>query len=308
MRFLLNRLLLLVPVLLGITFIAFTLLHLAPGDPVYVILGEEYQNVELRERIRTELGLDKPMLVQYASWLGKVVSGDLGSSILTRQAVLPLILQRLKTTLLLASLTLVVSLVISIPLGAYSAARRNSWLDSTIRVVSTAGVAVPVFWVGILLILVFGLHLRLLPAGGGLSQHGLKALILPTAALAASFSAILTRVVRSEVMETLQQDYIRTAKAKGVTATSMVMRHGFRNALIPVITIAGAEFGALLSGTVLTEHVFSLAGLGSLMIESIYRRDFPLIQGALLIIGAGFVLVNLLVDLLYVFVDPRIRY
>lgn len=308
LRFLVRRLAYLGPVLLGITFFAFLLLHLAPGDPVFLILGDEYSNVELREKVRSELGLDEPFLLQYAHWLGRLALGDMGVSLFSGNPVIDTVLIRLPVTLLLAGLTLVIAVVTGLGAGVLSATNRDSWIDSAVRVIATIGVAVPVFWLGIMLILVFSLYLDWLPASGGPLRHGLKGLILPSIALSASFTALLTRIVRSEVLEALQQDYVRTARAKGLRPLAVYFGHTLKNALIPVITVIGTQLGILLSGTVLTEHVFSLPGLGSLLIDSIYRRDFPLIQGALLIIGASFVLVNLLVDLMYAVVDPRVRY
>lgn len=306
--FLIRRVAYLVPVLLGITFFAFLLLYLAPGDPVFVILGDEYSNVELRERVRAELGLDEPFLTQYARWLGRLAAGDLGSSLFTGTPVLELVTDRLPVTLLLSGLTLAIAVVAGVGAGVLSATTRDSWVDGVVRVIATVGVAVPVFWLGIMLILVFSVHLGWLPASGGLARHGLKGLVLPAVALSASFTALLTRIVRSELLEALQQDYVRTARAKGLAPLAIYFGHALKNALIPVMTVIGTQLGILLSGAVLTEHVFSLPGLGSLMLDSIYRRDFPLIQGALLVIGASFVLVNLLVDLLYAVVDPRVRY
>lgn len=307
-RFVVRRVVYLIPVLLGITFFAFLLLYLAPGDPVFLILGDEYSNVELRERIRAELGLDRPFLIQYARWLGRLATGDLGTSLFSGAPVLGSVAARLPVTVLLAGLTLLIAIVIGIGAGVLSATNRDRWIDGVVRVVSTIGVAVPVFWLGIMLILVFSLYLGWLPASGGPARHGLKGLILPSLALSASFTALLTRIVRSEVLEALQQDFVRTARAKGLSPSAIYLGHALKNALIPVVTVIGTQLGILLSGAVLTEHVFSLPGLGSLLLDSIYRRDFPLIQGALLVIGTTFVLVNLIVDVLYSVLDPRVRY
>lgn len=307
-RFLFRRFLFLVPVGLGITFAAFVLLYLAPGDPVFIILGDEYGNVELREQVRAELGLDAPLLVQYARWLGRVVTGDLGRSLVTDRPVADLVLGRLPTTVWLALVALALAVAVGIGFGVLSAAYRDTWVDNSVRVAATLGIAVPVFWIGMMLILVFSLHLNILPAGGGISRHGWRALVLPASALSASFAALLVRVVRSELVEALQQDFIRTARAKGVAPLRVHLSHALKNALIPIITVVGTQFGLLLSGAVLTEYVFSLPGLGTLLIDSIYRRDFPLIQGALLLIGTSFVFINLLVDIAYSFIDPRVRF
>ncbi|HBY95567.1 MAG TPA: peptide ABC transporter [Chloroflexi bacterium] len=307
-RYAARRFLLLVPVLFGVTLLTFLLLHLTPGDPVATILGDEYENVELREQIRKEMGLDQPLPVQYMRWLSHTVRGDLGDSILTKEPVAELITARLPTTALLALMTMVISLAIAIPLGVISATHKDRVIDNIVRVTATGGVAVPVFWLGIMMILAFSLKLRWFPASGGISKHGLKALILPSTVLGVSYVALMTRLVRSEMAETLQQDFIRTAHAKGLRPLIVYYRHAFKNAMIPVVTIIGTQFGALLSGAVLTEYVFSLPGLGSFLIESIYRRDFPVIQGTVLVISLAFVLINLLVDLVYMVIDPRIRH
>jgi peptide/nickel transport system permease protein len=281
-RLIARRIVLAIPVLWGVTLLVFMVLHLVPGDPVATILGEEYENVELREQIRHELGLDRPIWVQYGKWMAHVLRGDLGRSLLTKEPALHLIADRVPTTAVLAFVTMGISLIIAIPLGGISATHKDSVTDSLVRVLAVTGVTLPVFWLGIMMIVVFSLKLRLLPASGGISQHGLKALILPSAVLGAAYAALMTRVVRSEMVDALQQDYIRTAYSKGLFSRTIYFRHALRNAMIPVGTVIGTQFGALLSGAVLTEHVFGLPGLGSLLIESVYRRDFPLIQAAVL--------------------------
>lgn len=307
-RLIARRIVLAIPVLWGVSLLVFMVLHLTPGDPVATILGDEYENEELREQIRHELGLNQPIWAQYGKWMGHVVRGDLGRSILTKEPVVDLIADRVPTTAMLAFITMGISLIIAIPLGVISATHKDSVTDSLVRVLAVTGVTLPVFWLGIMMIVVFSLLLRLLPASGGISQHGLKALILPSTVLGAAYTALMTRVVRSEMVEVLQQDYIRTAYSKGLFSRTIYFRHALRNAMIPVATVIGTQFGALLSGAVLTEYVFGLPGLGSLLIESVYRRDFPLIQGAVLVIAVSFVSINLLVDIFYLIVDPRIRY
>jgi len=307
-RYTVRRIALAVPVLLGVTILVFAVLHIAPGDPVATILGDEYSNVALREQIRLELGLDEPVALQYLKWIGRVLRGDLGKSILTKESVAAVILSRLPTTAVLALLTMALSLIVAIPLGIVSATRKDTAIDNFVRVFAVTGVTLPVFWLGILMILLFSVTLRILPAGGGMAQHGAKALILPSLALGAAQTALMTRITRSEMLEVLQQDYIRTAHAKGLAPRTVHIRHALRNALIPIITVVGTQFGVLLSGAVLTEYVFGLPGLGSLLIQSIYRRDFPLIQGSILVISVSFVAINLLVDIIYSVVDPRIRY
>jgi peptide/nickel transport system permease protein len=306
-RYALRRLVLLVPVLFGVTLVTFLLVHLTPGDPIQVMLGETYDETHAAE-LRQELGLDAPLPVQYVVWLGRLARGDLGHSILTKDPVLKLIGDRLPLTLELAGLSMIVALAVALPVGVLSATRRNGVFDSVARVASTIAIAVPVFWSGIMLILVFGLQLGWLPAGGGPSLFGYKALILPSLVLGLANAALLTRMTRAAMLEVLSEQYMTTARAKGLAPHVVYGRHAMRNALIPIITVIGLEFGTLLGGAVLTEQIFSLPGLGSLLIDSIYRRDFPIIQGATLIVALGLMLVTLLVDLAYAVVDPRIRY
>jgi len=307
LSYLLRRLVLLVPVLFGVSLVTFLLIHITPGDPVRVILGDEYQEDRAAE-LRRELGLDAPLPVQYAIWLGRVVRGDLGQSAYTQEPVMSLIGHSLQLTLQLAALSMLVALVIALPSGMISAVRRNGFFDSITRALTTVGMAVPVFWSGIMLMLIFGMYLRWLPAGGSPQRFGFQALILPSVALGMSGAALIARMTRSSMVQVLGEKYMTTARSKGLPPRLLFGRHAMRNALVPVITVVGLELGSLLGGAVLTERVFSLPGLGNLLVESIYRRDFPVIQGATLVVAVGFVLVNLLVDLSYALVDPRIRY
>jgi peptide/nickel transport system permease protein len=313
-RYILRRLFMLVPVFLGISIVVFGFIHLIPGDPVVTILGDEYTE-ETAEQLRHVLGLDKPIYVQYFAWLGQALSGNLGRSIFPfggikggggRDPVLGLILARLPTTVVLAAGSLLVSVITSLPLGVITAARKGSFLDSITRVISVLGVSMPVFWQGLLLILLFALVLRWLPPGGSIRDMGLKVMILPWITLGVSQAALVTRMTRSTMLEVLGEDYIRTARAKGLKEASVYYRHALRNALIPVVTVVGLQFGRLLGGAVLTESVFNLPGLGRLLVESVYRRDYPVIQGCVLVIALFFVLANLLVDTLYAFLDPRV--
>jgi peptide/nickel transport system permease protein len=304
----------LIPVFLGISMVVFGFIHMIPGDPVLTILGDEYTE-ETAEQLRHVLGLDRPIYVQYFAWLGEALSGNLGRSIFPfggieqaggRDPVLGLILARLPTTALLAAGSLLVSVITSLPLGVITAARRGSFLDHIIRPVSVLGVSMPVFWQGLLLVLLFALKLRWLPPGGSIRDMGLKVMILPWITLGVSQAALVTRMTRSTMLEVLGEDYIRTARAKGLKENIVYYRHALRNALIPVVTVIGLQFGRLLGGAVLTESVFNLPGLGRLLVESVYRRDYPVIQGCVLVIALFFVLANLLVDTLYAFLDPRV--
>lgn len=305
--FLIRRFLQLIPILLGMSLAVFLLIHFIPGDPTITILGEDYTE-ERAAVLRAELGLDRSLPVQFVAWLGNIVQGDLGRSLFNNRPVGQLLLDRGAVTLILAALTTAVSLIVAIPLGILSATRRDSWLDNLIRVVTMVGISMPVFWFGLLLMLVFSLQLRWLPPGGSPANFGLVAYILPALTLGLSNAALVTRMTRSAMLEVLEQDYIRTARSKGVAERTVQYKHAFRNALIPVVTIVGLQFGFMLSGAVLTEFIFSLPGLGSLLIDSVYRRDFPVVQGCVLLIGLAFVITNLVVDMIYVALDPRIRY
>lgn len=305
--YLLRRIVLLVPVIFGVSLVIFMLVHFTPGDPVRVMLGDEYDE-QRAAVLRAELGLDRPLPVQYAAWVGRLGQGDLGRSIFTKDPVRELIGDRLPLTLQLAGLSMAIAVAVALPVGIISASRRNSLFDSVARVMTTIGIAVPVFWSGIVLMLIFGLYLGWLPAGGGPARYGFKALILPSLVLGLANAALLARMTRSAFVQVLAEQYVTTARSKGLPARLVYGRHAMRNALIPIITVVGLEFGTLLGGAVLTERIFSLPGLGSLLVDSIYRRDFPIIQGATLVVAMGFVLVNLLVDLAYAVVDPRIRY
>lgn len=302
-----KRLLQLLPILLGMSIGVFLLVHFIPGDPAITILGEDYSEARAAV-VREELGLDRPLPVQFGIWLGNVLRGDLGRSLFNNALVTNLLLARGTVTLTLAIVTTLFSLAIAIPMGVFSATHRDSWLDNLLRIVSIVGISMPVFWFGLLLMLLFSLQLGLLPPGGSPSTLGYRAYILPALTLGIYNAALVTRMTRSAMLEVLEQDYIRTARAKGINERLIQYKHAFRNALIPVVTIVGLQFGNLLSGTVLTEFIFSLPGLGSLLIDSVYRRDFPIVQGAVLLTGIAFVITNLVVDMLYAALDPRIRY
>lgn len=307
MRYITRRLVLLFPVLLGISIFVFSLIRFAPGDPVYIALGIDY-NPELAQQIKHELGLDRPVLQQYFWWLGKVLHGDLGRSIVLRETVQDLILSHLPNTVVLALGSMAVALLIAIPLGIISAIHKDAIIDNGSRVLAMIGVSMPVFWLGILLLIAFSLKFRWFPAGGSLAEHGLKALVLPSITLGTSFAALTTRMVRSTMVEVLLEDYIRTARAKGLRDRGVYLRHAFKNAMIPVVTVVGMQFGLILGGAVLTETIFNMPGLGRLLVEAVNRRDYPIIQGIILVTSLTFVFANLLVDIIYVIIDPRIRY
>jgi peptide/nickel transport system permease protein len=313
-RYLARRLLLLVPVLAGVSIVIFMVLHLSPGDPVEIMLGSQATQ-EDRARLRGDLGLDQPLHVQYVRWLGHVVRGDLGRSIWMKRPVLAEVLGRFKATLILTGTALVLSTVVGIALGVSSASRPHSVLDRTSTVASLFGASMPSFWLGIVLMVVFALRLGWLPASGMYAPYGggdlrdlLAHLVLPAVTLAAASVTIVARLTRAAMLETLGQDYIRTARAKGVVERRVVLRHGLKNAMIPIVTVIGVQAGYLLGGAVLTETVFAWPGVGTLMVQGILARDFPLVQGCVLVVALSFVLVNLAVDLLYAWLDPRIRY
>lgn len=306
-RYILRRVLLAVPVVLGVTVFVFCLIHLAPGDPVVLMLGKFY-DPSFAAGQRHALGLDRPLGVQYLLWLGNITRGDLGRSITQSNGVATLLGERLPTTMVLAVGAMGVALAIAIPLGVTAAIRAGALADHLSRLAAMIGVSMPIFWLGLLLIIVFSLQLNWLPPGGSVDEFGWQALILPCVALGTSFAALAMRITRSSMLEALREDYIRTARAKGVTVRRVVYFHALRNALVPIITVVGLQFGTVLSGTVLTETVFNIPGMGRLLVEAISGRDYPLLQGTILVTSLLYVLVNLAVDILYAACDPRIRY
>ena len=313
-RYLARRLLLLVPVLAGVSVVIFMVLHLSPGDPVEIMLGSQATQ-EDRARLRAELGLDQPLHVQYGRWLGHVARGDLGRSLWMKRPVLDEVLGRFKATLVLTGTALLLSSLAGVALGVASATRPNSVLDRLSAVASLFGASMPTFWLGIVLMVIFALWLGWLPASGMYAAYGggdlrdlLAHLVLPAVTLAAASVTIIARLTRATMLETLGQDYIRTARAKGVVERAVVLRHGLKNALIPIVTVVGVQAGYLLGGAVLTETVFAWPGVGTLMVQGILARDFPLVQGCVLVVALSFVVINLAVDLLYAWLDPRIRY
>jgi len=306
-RYIVQRIALLVPLVIGVTMLVFSLSRFAPGDPVYAALGLDYTPAQA-QKMRHELGLDQGIVTQYLTWAGNAARGRLGRSIVLNSSVQSVIAQRGPTTALLAVFAVGMALVVSVPLGVIAAIWKDSWVDNLLRAVAVVGASMPVFWLGLLLLMLLAVRLHWFPAGGGLADYGLRALVLPAITLAVSFSALIVRMVRSMMLEVLGQDYIRTARAKGLGGIALYGRHALRNALIPVVTVVGLQFGLVLGGAVLTETIFNVPGLGRLLIESVTRRDYPLIQGVVLVTAMTFICVNLVVDLLYMVLNPQVRY
>ncbi len=294
-----------VPVLFGVTLAVFSMLFLVPGDPVKMMLAEFVTNPDQVAQMRAQLHLDEPILQQYGRFVGNALRGDLGVSIRSRRPVVQEIRENLGSTAQLALGSLAVAVVLGVSLGLLAAVFRNSWLDVASMLVALLGVSMPSFWLGLLLILLFSLELGWFPATGG---GDLPHLVMPMFTLGLIASAIIARLTRSSMLEVLGQDYIRTARAKGLAWWAVVIRHGLKNAFIPVVTIFGLQFGNLLAGTVIVETVFSRPGLGRLIVGGILSKDFPLVQGTILFVAAMYVVINLVVDLAYAVFDPRIRY
>ena len=311
--FLLRRFLLVGPVLLGVSIVVFAVLHLSPGDPAEIMLGPQATHDDI-SRLRTELGLDEPLPVQYARWMGRVLQGDLGRSLWMKRPVLGEVLRRFQATVILTASALLLSTLGGIALGVLSAARRNSLADRLSALASLFGASMPSFWLGIVLMVIFALWLGWLPASGMFAPYGgggvgdlLSHLMLPTITLAAASLTIIARLTRSTMLDVLGQDYVRTARAKGVRESFVVVRHALRNALIPTVTVVGLGFGALVSGAVVVETIFALPGLGRLTATALLNRDYPLIQAILMFVAMIFIVMNLLVDLAYAYLDPRLR-
>ncbi len=307
LRYVTGRVIGLLPVLLGVTILVFLMLRIAPGDPLIALLGEEAQGMSRAalDELRVQYGFDRDPVSQYLSFLSGAVRGDLGESVRTGQPVLREIAVRLPATLQLAGAGMAIALVLGLSLGVLAAVYRRTLVDYLAVIVALAGVSIPVFWSGLILMLYFALELGWLPASGyGTWRH----LVLPAVAIGFSSSAIIARVTRSSMIEVLRSDYIRTARAKGVPDRRVHMRHALRNAMLPIVTVVGLQFGGLLGGSVLTETVFAWPGLGRLVVDSIRAQDLPLVQGSVLFIAVVFILINLLVDLSYALLNPRIRY
>ncbi|MBO8173545.1 MAG: ABC transporter permease [Bacillaceae bacterium] len=311
--YILRRLVALIPVLLGVTILVFSIMHLSPGDPAKIILGPKATEESLQQ-LRTELGLNLPVHEQYLRWIGNVFKGDWGRSIQLKMEVLPLILDRFGATLILTAASIFLAAFFGILFGVIAAARKYTFVDRFLMLIILIGFCMPVFWLGILLQIGFGLKLDWLPISGmyppGERGAGelLKHLILPAISLSMGSGAIIARMTRSSMLEVLDHDYIRTAYAKGIRERKVVFKHALKNAFIPVITVLGMQIGFLLAGAVLVEIVFSWPGIGTLMINGILARDFPLVQGIILFVATTYVVINLLVDIIYAFLDPRISY
>jgi ABC-type dipeptide/oligopeptide/nickel transport system permease component len=304
LRFLARRLVLTIPVLLGVLTLVFALIHLIPGDPAQAMLGETASEADV-SALRTRLGLDRPLAEQYGRFLAGAIRGDLGTSLRTSEPVTRAIVERVPATLELAAAAMFVSIAVSIPLGIIAAVRRGTPVDHAATTLSLMGVSIPNFWLGPLLAIVFAVELGWLPVSGrGTPGH----LVLPAVSLGAALAAILARMTRASLLEELREPYVQAARARGASRARAVLRHAFRNSLIPVVTLVGLQFGAVLTGAVITETIFAWPGVGRLLIQSIGFRDYPLVQGCILFIAVIYVAMNLITDLMYGVLDPRIRY
>lgn len=297
--------------LFGISFLVFSSMYIAPGDPATMVGGPTATESDL-ESIRENLGLNDPFLVQYGRYVKNAVQGDFGYSYQSKQSVSEAIAIRLPNTFKLAIASMIVAIIIGVVAGLISALKQNSWLDMTSTTLALAGISIPNFWLGALLILVFAVNLQWLPVGGlsapFYTLEGFKQMILPAITLGTSAAAMISRMTRSSVLEVAKADYVRTARAKGVKERSVIWVHTLKNAMIPVVTVIGVNFGGLLGGTIITEKVFAINGVGRLMVDAIAQRDFPMVQASVLLVATLFVVVNLLVDIVYTLIDPRISY
>ncbi|MBP1140315.1 peptide/nickel transport system permease protein [Pseudomonas sp. PvP009] len=311
LMFILRRLLSSIPTLILVSLFVFTLQKLLPGDPVLAMAGEE-RDPAVMEYLRDKYRLDDPIPLQYLNWVGNVLTGDLGSSLRTEQPVTTLLASKLPVTLELAVLALLIALLIGIPTGIISAVRKGTAVDYGANVVALSGISIPHFWLGILLIMVFAVKLQWLPASGFVPMgedfgQNLKTLILPAFVLGAGLSGILMRHTRSAMLEVLRADYVRTARAKGLFPRTVILKHALRNALMPIITLTTLLFGELLGGAVLTEQVFSIPGFGKIIVDAVFNRDYAVVQGVVLCVAIGFLMLNLLADVLYRLINPRLR-
>ncbi|MFW0889045.1 ABC transporter permease [Pseudomonas sp. A214] len=311
LMFILRRLLSAIPTLILVSLFVFTLQKLLPGDPVLAMAGEE-RDPAVMEYLRDKYRLNDPIPVQYLNWVGNVLTGDFGTSLRTEQPVTTLLASKLPVTLELAVLALLIALLIGIPTGIISAVRKGTVVDYGANVIALSGISIPHFWLGILLIMVFAVKLQWLPASGFVPVgedfgQNLKTLILPAFVLGAGLSGILMRHTRSAMLEVLRTDYVRTARAKGLRPRTVILKHALRNALMPIVTLTTLLFGELLGGAVLTEQVFSIPGFGKMIVDAVFNRDYAVVQGVVLCIAIGFLLLNLLADVLYRMINPRLR-
>ena len=304
LRYIVRRVLVLIPVLLGVAFCVFTLLYLTPGDPARMILGD-LATEEAVQEFRNREGLNDPFLIQFGNYVWKAVTkGDIGRSYVTKRSVAQEVLAAFPATLKLSALAMVIAILVGLPCGILSAIKQYSLFDTVTMIFAMIGLSMPVFWLGLLLILLFSVHLRWLPSSG---FGTFKAMILPAVSLSAQAISMVTRMTRSSMLEVIRADYIRTARAKGQKESVVIWVHALHNALIPVVTLCGLQFGHLLAGAILTESIFAIPGIGRLMVSSIMQRNYPVVQGGVLFIAIAFSIVNLLVDLVYAYIDPRIK-
>jgi ABC-type dipeptide/oligopeptide/nickel transport system permease component len=303
--YIIRRLLLLIPIWIGVLTLVFLMRVLVPGDPVDIMFFGQLSDPVVKQAVRHDLGLDRPLYVQYGKYVWGAAHGDLGKSITTQRPVVAEIRNRYPNTLVLTLASLTVAIIIGFAAGVLAAVYKDSLIDTTATVLSLVGLSMPGFWLGLLLIYIFAVSLHWFPVLGSMSLRGM---ILPSVTLGFIASAVLARIVRSSMLEVLNEDYIRTARAKGIKESTVIIQHAWKNALIPIVTIVGLQFGGLLSGAFVIEYVFAWHGVGELAVQALQKRDFPLIQGIILVVSTTYVLVNLLVDVLYARIDPRIAY
>jgi len=304
MKYFLKRILSIIPVLIITSIIVFLIIHIIPGDPAEVIAGPGVPQNEV-ENIRHLMGLDKPLATQYFDWISKVVRGDFGVSMASKDPISPLVFSRFKNTLILSLLGICFAVVVGIPLGIISAIKQNSIIDIIVMLFSIMGISVPIFWLGLILVIFFSIQLGIFPATG---SGGLRHLVLPAITIGLNSLAIIARMTRASMLEVLKQDYIVTAESKGLSDMTIIFKHALKNALIPIVTTIGIQFGYLMGGAVLTETVFVYPGLGRLLVDSIRRRDYYVVQACIMLIAVMFVLVNMIVDILYAYLNPKIKY
>lgn len=304
LKYIIKKLLFMIPILIGSTILIFMILHLAPGDPVDLIVGPNV-TLEVYQNIRTNLGLDKPLITQYLKFLGNILKGDLGQSILQRRPVIDIVLERFPVTLKIGLLSLLLSFIIALPVGIIAAVKRNTSADYLSMAFALVGISMPSFWLGLLLLYFFAYRLGWFPISGyGTWRH----LVLPTITMGLIDAAVTARMVRSSMLEVVKQDYIRTARAKGLKEEKVINKHALKNALIPIITLLGMRIGWIFGGSAVLEMVFSIPGIGRLMVDSIFSRDYPVVQGSMLMLVISIMVGNIIADILYAIVDPRIKY
>jgi peptide/nickel transport system permease protein len=311
-RYFLKRLIALIPVLLVVAIVDFIIIHLTPGDPASVILGTQATEEELA-KMREHLGLNLPIYIQFGKWFAGIITGNLGWSVMMQMPVSKAIYEHIGPTISLTLIAETIAILFSIPLGVMAANRRGTWADQSLMMIALIGISLPSFWIGLNMILLFAVYLNWLPAAGyqplsnGLFTH-LKYIIMPAVSLGIMQGALIARMTRSSMLEVLNQNYIRTAEAKGLKMRVVTYKHALRNAFVPILTVIGLSFATLVGGSVVTETVFNIPGIGKLIVNSVLRRDYEVIQGTVLMIAGAYVLINLVVDMLYAFIDPRIKY